>query len=175
MRNEIIDNIENEEGQAIFEFVVFLPVMLYLLVMIIQVGNSVNASINQQKATRGYAFYLLKGNSLGNRLMDFTAYEGSADALTEVSSFIVGWRLEQDSGGRNSYASYYQLPELPWVGGDPVDCRDPTDPGEGKSGCIKIFTMFGVCGETYTMHEDGFFKADYPGSQAGFQKNCNFR
>ena len=52
-----------EEGQAIFELLVFLPVFLFLFVVIYNIGNSINISINQQKATRRYFYYIQKGNS----------------------------------------------------------------------------------------------------------------
>ena len=52
-----------EEGQALFEFVVFLPFLLFILVLMFTLGNAINGSINQQKAARRYFFYLNKGNS----------------------------------------------------------------------------------------------------------------
>lgn len=164
--------IENEEGQAIFELVIFLPVMLYLMVMLLNVGNSINASINQQKATRGYTYYLLKGNSLGNRRGDLATLTGS---INEVSSFIVGWRAEQQGGGTQSFGSFYRLPTLPWVGEGDEDCMAKSSSGDPQTECIKVFTIYGVCGETYAMTDGSYFKSDYPGSPLGNQKNCNFK
>jgi hypothetical protein len=142
-----------------------------MLLMILNVGNSINASINQQKAARGYTFYLLKGNSLGNRRVDLKEYEGD---LTEVSSFMIGWRAEQDSSGKKSYGSAYKLPTLPW-GDDSQeeDCLERTDGSSRKSQCIKVFTMFGVCGETYVSDGSQLFRSDSP--EFGSMKSCNFR
>lgn len=171
---KIKDILENEEGQAIFELVIFLPVMLYLLVMLLNVGNSINASINQQQATRGYTYYLLKGNSLGFRRGDLDGLTGAGN-VNEVSAFIVGWRVEQESSGTKSFGSSYRLPTLPWIGQDPEDCMDKTDSGEQRTECIKIFTIYGICGESYALTEGAYFKSDYPGSPLGNQKNCNFK
>ena len=53
---KLLDN----KGQAVFETMMFLPVLLFFVVYMTRTGNAINASINQQKATRGYTYYLLK-------------------------------------------------------------------------------------------------------------------
>lgn len=164
--------VENEEGQAIFEFMIFLPVMLYMLVMLINVGNSINASINQQKAARGYLFYLIKGNSQGNRKTDLADF--ATKPLTEVSSFIIGWRARQDGTGTKSYGSAYKLPTLPWGNStQDEDCDEKTDASEKTTQCIKVFTMVGVCGETYISNGSEFFHSSIP--EFGAMKSCNFK
>ena len=167
------DILNREDGQAIFEFMIFLPIMLYMLLMLMNIGNSVNASINQQKAARGYTFYLLKGNSLGNRRIDLAGLESGGGSLQEVSSFIIGWRAEQDSAGQKSYASSYKLPTLPWGDNQEEDCLDKTDSSESKTQCIKVFTIFGICGETYVSDGAKLFRSDSP--EFGSFKSCNFK
>jgi hypothetical protein len=46
----------NQEGQAVFELLIFLPFLLFLYTIYYTAGNAINGSINQQKAVRGY-FY----------------------------------------------------------------------------------------------------------------------
>ena len=60
----------NNEGQAIFETMLFVPVLLFFVAYIVRVGSAINSSINQQTVTRSYTYYLLKGNSKGNRTSD---------------------------------------------------------------------------------------------------------
>ena len=47
---------ERARGQALFEFIVFLPFLLFMLTIMFTVGNAINGSINQQKAVRRYFF-----------------------------------------------------------------------------------------------------------------------
>lgn len=53
----------NEKGQALIEFILFFPFLLMMYSVTLSVANSINASINQQKATRGYFYYRLQNNS----------------------------------------------------------------------------------------------------------------
>ena len=47
--------VANRKGQAIFEFIIFLPILLILYGVLVSVSSAINGSINQQKATRGFA------------------------------------------------------------------------------------------------------------------------
>ena len=53
----------NSKGQAMFEFIIFLPFVVVLFKMFLNIGGAINGSINQQKQLRGYFYYLNKGNS----------------------------------------------------------------------------------------------------------------
>ena len=56
-------NIKNEDGQAIVEFLLFLPFMLMMYSVSMSISNAINASINQQKVTRSYFYYKVMNNS----------------------------------------------------------------------------------------------------------------
>ena len=48
-----------QQGQALVEFIIFLPFMLMMYTVVITLGDAINGSINQQKATRAYFYYRL--------------------------------------------------------------------------------------------------------------------
>ncbi|EQC43484.1 hypothetical protein [Bacteriovorax sp. Seq25_V] len=164
---------ENEEGQAMFELVLFVPIMVYLGGLIMNFGNSINASINQQKATRGYSYYLLNGNS--NGLADRELKQ--LPNLSIVSNNIIGWRFQEEGNGSISFGSFYRLPNVPFAGSDAEDCLEKYS--ENQTSCIKIFTLYGVCGETYARMatDNSFFRVDYPGNSVGYSSKsiCAFK
>ena len=142
-----------EKGQALFEFIVFLPFLLFILTIMFMVGNAINGSINQQKAVRRYFFHYFKGNSTIPSNEDLTAlFSGGVRRMGAVS---VGWR--EKSVGDFSFATCY-----PFAGlfGDDEDCFRPSLQ-EGRSNYIRIYTTFGLCGETYIQSDEGPFSPDY--------------
>ena len=170
---KITNLIKNENGQAVFETLLFLPVLFYLAVVMIKVGNSINASINQQKATRGYTFYLLKGNSLGQRVSDLKYLETQASGIENASSFIIAWKINPDL--EKFHGSYYKLPTFAGASASDEDCLEDKIE-DGVTSCIKVFTMFGVCGESYMLTpSEGYHKSDYPGGPQGYSKSCLFK
>ena len=133
-----------EEGQALFEFIVFLPFLLFVLIIMYTVGNAINGSINQQKATRRYFFYINKGNSTlptAGYLRDL-----ANDGIELAGAMSVGWR--EKASGETSYATCYSLPTL-FGKSDDDDCDKPSL-DDGRSNFVRIYTQFGVCGETYS-------------------------
>ncbi|MEI8346210.1 MAG: hypothetical protein WCG27_02000, partial [Pseudomonadota bacterium] len=54
---------KSQQGQSIFEFLIFFPFLLILFFSFSVVGGAINSSINQQKAARGYFFKMTRGNS----------------------------------------------------------------------------------------------------------------
>ncbi len=155
-------NIFNEQGQAIIETMLFLPVIIYFLVFLTKAGSAINTSINQQKSTRSYTYYLLKGNSNGMRQMDFDRM----DDFTLISSFMLGFREKATAGGDNSFGTCHSIPNLPWLAASGQNCDD--GPGIGNPGdntFIKVFTMYGVCAGSYAKIDTGdFHTVDYPTS-----------
>ena len=69
--------LENSEGQAIFELILFMPFLVYFVTLLFTAGNSINGSINQQKAVRGYFYHLLKGNSNLPVKLDLDAFKSA--------------------------------------------------------------------------------------------------
>ena len=135
-----------------FEFIVFLPFLLFILTIIFTVGNAINGSINQQKAVRRYFFHYYKGNSTIPLAGDLTFLAGRG--LRLVGAVSVGWR-EKSTGGETgqSFATCYPFSRL-FGESDDDDCFSPSLDDEGRSNYIRIYTQFGVCGETYGISND---------------------
>ena len=154
-----------EDGQAIFEFVVFLPILLFLFTVIFTIGNSINGSINQQKAVRRYFFYIYKGNSTipSARDLNFLLEQG----LKKVGAVSVGWREKSEGGGggeggaSSSFATCYPFSKI-FSDSEDDDCFEPSV-DDGKSNFIRIFTQFGICGESYNVFNGNTFILDHFG------------
>ena len=150
--------LNNEKGQAIFEFVVFLPLLLVLMTVMLTTGNAINASINQQKATRGYFFNIIQNNSRIPIKVDLDNL--AANAVNRVSAFSIGWRTKE-VGGAASLAACTKYNTLFGSINADETCDEPVL-DDNKSQYIRIFTFFGVCTESYAkIDETGNYRADW--------------
>jgi hypothetical protein len=150
-------NSLGEEGQSIFEFVIFLPFLIYLFSMMINVTNSINASINQQKAVRGYMFHYVKGNAMAPTMTDLKeTYEAGGIDIGAATS--IGWR-EKSASANESLAPCFKFVRFL---GSPTDetCEDASLADEpNTSTYVRVFTFFGLCGATYRK-SDEFYQPD---------------
>lgn len=142
-------SILNQNGQAMIEFILFLPFMLMMYSVLLSLSNSINASINQQKITRGYFYYRLQNNSMFPR-----PRRVGAEAAAGWNSFgmqIMGW-AERLEGGITPVAPCYKF-QLPIGTSEDDSCND------GYSGemtqFVRVATVYGVCGATY-VKESGY-------------------
>ena len=150
-------DVKKEEGQAVFEFLVFLPLLMFLLTVLITIGNSINGSINQQKATRRYFFYIIKGNSTLPRYDNLQKLHGYGH--TRVGMSGIGWRGKSE--GKTSFGTCYRFLDTFSDNQSDTGCGNPQIE-DGKSNFVRIFTYFGVCGETYRADSGGIhFEPDY--------------
>ena len=135
----------NNKGQAVFEFLIFMPFLVILYSIIYNVGNSINASINQQKATRSYYYGITKGNSFIFSSSEIKEYKDGGMRVMGLSS--VAWRQRSEgSDGGISFAPCYTFNGLIKSGvNDDCDKRDPGD----ASRHIRVFTAYGVCGPSF--------------------------
>lgn len=142
--------MKNKKGQAVFEFIVFVPFFLLVLASMIVIGSAINGSINQQKAVRGYYYNRLFNNShiLDSGLLNQLKGEG-----IELAGILsIGWRDRMD--GVTPVAPCYELPKLlvKGVAGDVCD-EKPVD--TERSQLIRLKTMYGVCANTYNLGSTG--------------------
>ena len=87
----------------------------------------------------------------------------SEQGLQLVGAVSVGWR-EKSAGGETgeSFATCYPFSRL-FGENDDDDCFSPSI-DEGRSNFIRIYTQFGLCGETYITSDDSnTFSPDYFG------------
>lgn len=148
-KKHILGSESGESGQALFELIVFLPLLLLILTLMVTIGNAINASINQQKVTRGYFYYNLRGNSLGLNSLDISQYEGDFN-MTSVGMNVIGWRRRDTSHSEtDTYATCFKFNSL--FTGDVADqdCDNPVV-NNATTPIVRIFTAYGICTETYT-------------------------
>lgn len=142
-QNSINRELLSDSGQAIFELIVFMPFFIYLITVFFNIGDSINSSINQQKAVRGYHFFLLKGNSTAPDLQGLQTFKN--DALDGGSMVVTGW--QEKTQGNVPMAPCFKFSSV-FAGAGDETCETPTEEGE-KSKYIRVFTVFGICGASY--------------------------
>lgn len=143
--------IKGQKGQAIFEFIVFLPFFLILLAIIVTMGGAINGSINQLKSTRGYFYYLVKNNSNLPPREDLVPLEGR---ITATGMYSIGWR-DQSIGGVPHGPCYKVLSFAMGPTRASENCVDKLNTAEQISSFIKVFSVYGVCSTSYAMGSSG--------------------
>lgn len=145
------NNFTNEEGQALIEFILFLPFMIALLSLLVTVSSSINGAINQQKAARAYFYHIIKGNSYVP--LSRFVYSMKGIGATTVGMFSIGW-MDERLDGANPLAACYQINSM-LAGGNTDECKDRYDHAARTSRMIKVFTAYGICGNLYGISEAG--------------------
>jgi len=161
--------LDDEKGQAIFEFVMFLPFIIFLFTVLVNLTNSINGSINQQKAVRGY-FYrtLLHDSKAPNRIdIDFLSNKG----INIIAPVTLGWAKKR-IGESQSFGTCYKFLSL--FGASDEEC-DESRTGETSSNFVKVFTFYGVCGSTYLRSDtSGFFEESHFLKMGNFAGSLGF-
>lgn len=132
-----------QRGQALIEFIIFLPLMLTMYMLVMMLGDAINGSINQQKATRGYFYFRMQNSSYitrpfrsnGNKI--FESWEN-------FGMFYLGW-ADYLEGDRVPVYPCYKL-NLPMseVSGD--SCEQAYS--RPTTQFIRVGTVYGACGAT---------------------------
>lgn len=134
---------KHEEGQALLELIVFLPLMFTIYAVITGFANAIFGSINQQKAARAYFYYRVQNNSTIPRRPDPSV------TWNKYGTFFIGWR--EKTIDRFPVAPCYRI-SIPVS--DPADtnCDEAYsgDPGSSPSTqFMRVGTIYGMCGATY--------------------------
>ena len=141
-----------DRGQAIFEFIIFLPVILIFYGVIVSISSAINGSINQQKATRGFAHGMIKGNpTIPIRILVKRNFEDEKVRLQGMFVHLFGDRLTTQSP-LQPYATCYDVPT--YGQGTPEECDDEVDKSDKSSPLIRVKTAYGLCGATYIINND---------------------
>jgi hypothetical protein len=141
----ITKRLNNENGQAIFEMIIFLPFLIFLYTVFYTVGNSISASINQQKAVRGYFYQLVKGNSYIVSAVDLDS-DASQYNIHTVGFFAIGW-AEELLQARPVGNCFHFTSMLRNNSTEVCNSSVRTDPT--ASYIIRAFTMYGICGPVF--------------------------
>lgn len=147
--------LSNQKGQAVFELIIFLPFLVFLYTIYSTTGNSINGSINQQKAVRGYFYALLRGNSYINTMADLEEF--SSKSVNVVGFSALGWRDKSANGQRDSFAPCFKFSSVLKNDSD-EDCdsetREEDSDGNPISRNVRVFTFYGICGPVYSKISD---------------------
>lgn len=140
--------LSNHKGQAVFEFIVFMPLLVFLFTIIIKLGNSINLSINQQKVTRRYLYQLSK-NSSTLPIMFSLEQNLTNTSLEFVGMSTVAWRERSLEGSPNSsLAPCIEIGQL-FSSSTGETCEEPNE-DDKTTRFLRVFTAYGICGETYS-------------------------
>jgi len=131
----------DEDGQALFELIIFLPFMIFFMSLIITMGGSINGSINQQKAARGYFFARVKNNSTIPTPQDLS----NSSVTQYMGMSFIGWMEAQQNDVPISPC--YKI--IPFYPQGNENCIDDYDFTQATTQYVRIRTAFGVCGATY--------------------------
>ncbi len=152
---------QNEDGQSIIEFLLFLPFIIMMYSVVMSLGSAINASINQQKAARGYFYYRLANNSHYPRPSRSSTTEVS-DSWTMFGTQIMGWAEKLTTGASQQPVAPCFKFALPFEEAEDDACENSYT--GNTSQFIRVKTVYGSCGATY-MKKDGF-NVSYPRAQS---------
>lgn len=136
-----------ETGQALIEFIIFLPFMLMMYTVVGSLGDAIYGSINQQKVTRAYFFYRLQNNSQISKPQ--VGDGGLVNANWEqFGHYFIGWADYLE--GQNPFAPCYKLnfPVAPAAGDT---CDQPYS--STTTQFVRVATAYGLCGATFQKSE----------------------
>jgi hypothetical protein len=149
---------KNQKGQAIFELIIFLPFLLILYNLMVVTGSSINGSINQQVAVRGYTFYLLKNNSK-LPLKDTLIEAAQTGGIQSMGMYSIGY-ADYLEGGSVPVAPCYKISGLDTAANEACD----ESPSGGRSNFVRIYSAFGICGNNYVSSGTTFSESGNKGS-----------
>jgi hypothetical protein len=143
---------KNQRGQALIEFIIFLPFMLMMYMVVVNLGDAIHGSINQQKVTRSYFYFRLQGNSQISK----PQRNGSDLVNDDWSSFghgFIGWAdyIEGGSSQGDPVLSCWRL-NLPFAPAAGDSCEDSYD--DVTTQFIRVATAYGICGATFAKEND---------------------
>jgi len=138
--------IAQQRGQALVEFIIFLPLMLAMYTLVVTLGDAINGSINQQKSTRAYFYFRMQNSpniTRPFRLGPAKFYE----SWQSFGHFWLGW-TDYLEGGANGQpvAPCYKL-NLPFGTGSGDKCDESYS--RETTPFIRVGTVYGACGATY--------------------------
>ena len=166
---KINKSLKNENGQALFELIIFIPFLIFLYTIYSTTGDSISASINQQKAVRGYFYSLIMGNSYLNNPLEIAEF--TKFSVKSIGFSALGWREKGNAEGSNAFAPCFKFSSL-IKNNSTEECDSKDRDEEGVSRYIRVFTYYGVCGPVYSEIELGGTKFNWinPSNQSNPDK-----
>ncbi len=140
----------NQRGQALVEFIVFLPFMLMMYTVVVSLGDAIHGSINQQKAARAYLYFRLQNNSQISKPQQ-NASGNTANSLQFIGHNFIGWSDYLE--GEEPVHPCYKL-NLPFAPAADDTCEEPYD--SVTTQFIRVGTVYGLCGASMEKIDNGF-------------------
>ncbi len=148
-KEKILNIKEDEKGQALVEFLLFLPFILMMYSVTLSISNAINASINQQKVTRAYFYYRMQNNATIPKPRRFDSSPPYYNWQTFGMQFI-GW--SRDMKDQNPVAPCFKF-NIPLGAKKGDECEKGYS--EKTTQFIRVGTVYGVCGATYKRNGSG--------------------
>lgn len=148
-----------EDGQALAEFIMLIPIVLTLLWYLVHVGVVVNKSIVGQKHARSQLFLKMYNHRFGPTTRD--------NSGTDRSVFYIGVSSNVVSGNSRPEAPTETL----GLGINPKKSEEANDdPGEAAANVlrqkVRVRTVFGICTNRKTIQSGSERKlTDFCGSE----------
>lgn len=143
-----------DSGQALFEFLAFLPLILILYSVTLTFANAINGSINQQKITRGYFYNLIHNDSYLPSTEVLKDLQQNAGVRT-VGMFAIGWKLYAENQSE-PVAPCYKIISLSAQTSDET-CTPGNIEGDSTQ-FVRVKTSYGVCSATYHLQNNYFIQ-----------------
>ena len=159
----ILKTLKSQSGQALIEFMLFVPFMLTLYSAVLTLATSINGSINQQKITRGYFYARVKHNSTVPVPQNIAFLQG----ITQVGMVQLGWRERAENN--NALAPCYRIKTFL---GNALDEECEERSGDSTF-FIRVKTAYGICGTTYTINSGGGSNIRYSTNNANSSSCTN--
>jgi hypothetical protein len=131
---------KHEQGQALIELIIFLPLMFMLYAVIAGFANAINGSINQQKITRAYFYYRLQNNSTIPKPDPDQSWQN----WQKFGMFFIGWKERFQN--QSPLAPCYKI-SLPLQAASGDNCEEKYS--NSTTQYIRVGTVYGICGATY--------------------------
>ncbi len=138
--------LKSSSGQSMIEFLIFMPFLFVSLTILLSIGASINGSINQQKAARGYFFSLNKNKSSLLLISDLEMQKTNGIQYSGLSA--TGW-ADKMINEVTPQGPCYKISPLGVITSEKCD-----EKFSDRSSFIKVFTVFGICSGTYDLRHD---------------------
>lgn len=139
MKNKKLD----QNGQALVELIIFLPLIFTLYSLIGGFANAINGSINQQKITRSYYYFRAQNSSTIPK--PDVASNPPHHAWRKFGLDFIGW-ADYLEGNENPVAPCYQI-SFPVAAASSDKCENKYS--QKTTQYIRVGTAYGICGATY--------------------------
>ncbi len=141
----------NQKGQALFEFIIFLPIFLYMIKILFDYGDAINHSINQLKVVRGYYSYSNAGDSNLPNLAFANDFKGRG--VAQIGSDAFAWSATKTTGSILPTGSCVKVMGFLGNGIQGETCEAP-QVDNLKTQFIRAYSAYGVCTGTWSQSEN---------------------